>query len=130
MLAALERLDRRIDRDLRRSVSHIEGLRGSHGRILDLIDDEGSRPSTLADGAWITKQAVGQRIRELERFGWVTVSPDPDDGRAVIVRRTRAGERVRSAARGGIEEMERAWADQVGADRYATFRQVLDELGR
>jgi DNA-binding MarR family transcriptional regulator len=127
---ALERLNRRADDAMRRLVPADLKLRGSYGRILDLIDDDGTRPSALADGAWITKQAVGQRVHELEARGWVTVSPDPTDGRAVVVRRTAEGDRVRRTAVGAIAAMEDEWADLVGAERYATFRDVLDELGR
>lgn len=129
VLAALERLDRRIDADLRgHRIGELEGMRGSYGRILDLIDAGGSRPSELAAGSWITKQAVGQRVRELEARGWVAVEPDPTDGRAVVVRRTPAGDRVRRMARRAIEQVEEAWAEQVGPERYAVFRAVLDEL--
>jgi DNA-binding MarR family transcriptional regulator len=130
VLAAIERANRRIDADLRRRrPAGLEGMRGSYGRILDLIGDDGSRPSALAEGSWITKQAVGQRVRELEERGWVTVTPDPADGRAVLVRRTARGDEVRRLARAAISQMESDWAASVGPDRYATFRAVLDELG-
>ena len=130
VLAALGDLDRRVARDLRRLLPpELAGMRGSHGRILDQIDDAGSRPSALAAGAWITKQAVAMRIRELEALGWVSVTDDPDDRRAVVVRRTPAGQRVRDAAVTAIGAMEAQWAATVGERRYATFRAVLAELG-
>ena len=129
VLALLGALDRRIDRDLRELRSaDAAGMRGSHGRILGQIADEGSRPSALAAG-WISKQAIGQRIRELEERGWVSVAADPSDRRAVVVRRTEAGERVRDATVAAIAAMEERWAAAVGAERYAAFRAVLDELG-
>jgi DNA-binding MarR family transcriptional regulator len=129
VLALLGALDRRIDRDLRELRSaYAAGMRGSHGRILGQIADEGSRPSALAAG-WISKQAIGQRIRELEERGWVSVAADPSDRRAVVVRRTEAGERVRDATVAAIAAMEERWAAAVGAERYAAFRAVLDELG-
>lgn len=129
VLAALSMLDRRVERDLRRLLPRdVHPIRGSYGRILDLIADAGSRPSALAAGDWITKQAIGKRLRELEELGWVSLVPDPSDGRALIVRRTRKGDRVRAAARSAIHAMEEEWSAAVGADRYATFRAVLDEL--
>ncbi len=130
VLAALEALQRRIDADLRAILSGaLGGFRGSHGRILDIIPNKGARPSSLASGAWITKQAVGKRIAELQELGWVSVSTDPSDGRAVVVRRTAAGDRVRRMAVEGIGAMEDGWADAVGRERYETFRAVLAELG-
>ena len=130
VLAALERLRRRTDADMHRLLPEaMEGFRGSHGRILDLIEDGGTRPSEIADGAWITKQAISKRIGELEDLGLVKTRPDPADGRAVLVRRTARGNRVRTAALTTIQHVEREWSEQVGAERYRTFREVLDELG-
>ena len=130
VLAGLGALDRRIAADLRRLLPpEVTGMRGSHGRLLDLIPEEGSRPSALAEGAWITKQAVGKRLRELEARGWVVLAPDPGDRRAVVVRRTPAGDAVRAAARRAIAAMEEGWTEAVGPERYATFRAVLAELG-
>ena len=105
-------------------------LRGSEGRILGLILPGGSRPTALAEGSWITKQAIGKRVRDLEERGLVSVRPDPEDGRAVRVHRTRKGESVKATAEVRIAEMERAFAEEVGEDRYRIFREVLDELGR
>lgn len=127
---ALDRLQQRAQREVgSRLPADVRDLRGSHGRILDMIGPDGSRPTELARGAWISKQAIGQRVKELEQLGWVTVGPDPDDGRAVRVRRTAEGDRVRRGAVGAIRRMEQDWADQVGAARYRVFREVLDELG-
>jgi len=104
------------------------GLRGSEGRILSLIGRHGTRPSVLADGAWISKQAIGKRIHDLAERGLVEVEPDPADGRAVLVRRTAAGDRLLAVANSWIADVERDLASVVGEDRYAVFRQVLDEL--
>jgi DNA-binding MarR family transcriptional regulator len=129
VLAALDWVRRRVGADLRRLVpEEFAQLRGSHGRILDMVRADGSRPTELAEGAWITKQAISTRIRELEGIGLVEVAPDPHDGRAVVVRRTAAGDRTREAATGAIRAMEEEWAAQVGQERYETFRQVLAEL--
>lgn len=129
ILAMLEGLDRRIGRDLGRLITDAPpGMRGSYGRLLNLIGDEGIRPTLLADGAAITKQAVGMRLREMVERGWVSSEPDPADGRATIVRLTAEGRRVRDRLLAGIERVEQEWAAAVGPRRYATFRAVLDEL--
>ena len=129
VFAAVEQLRRRADRDMARLTASVtKPLRGSHGRLLGLIPEEGIRPSEIAADAWITKQAVGTRLREMEELGWITTHPDPDDGRAVIVKRTAAGTRVRRGARRAIQALEAEWAESVGPDRYQIFRAVLDEL--
>ena len=130
VFAALEQLRRRADQDMARLTASItKPLRGSHGRLLSLIPEDGIRPSEIAADAWITKQAVGTRLREMEELGWVTIGPDPADGRAVLVRRTAAGTRIRRAAREAIETLETEWAEAVGPERYRIFRAVLGELG-
>ncbi len=64
----------------------------------------------------------------MEARGLVTVTPDPDDGGAVVVRRTDEGDRVLANALRRIGELERDLAELVGTERYAEFREVLDEL--
>lgn len=113
-----------------RHAPDVQGFRGSYGRILDLIADDGTRPSALAEGATISKQAVGQRIRDLAQRGWVVLRPDPTDGRALLVHRTEEGAEIRRQVRQAIGALEAEWADSVGAERYAVFREVLDELSR
>ena len=130
LLARLDGLQRRLGREMSTRMRGSGVLRGSEGRILGLIGPDGIRPTALAEGSWITKQAVGKRVRELEERGLVAVRPDPDDGRAVRVHRTAAGERVKVATESRIAELERDLAAQVGAARYRTFCEVLAELGR
>jgi DNA-binding MarR family transcriptional regulator len=130
LLAALERLDDRIGDGMRaRAESHGIQLRGSEARILDLIGPDGTRPTELAAGAWISKQAITKRISGLHAKGLVRLEPDPVDGRAVLVHLTADGVRLRDLALALIADLEGELADQVGIDRYRTFRSVLDELG-
>jgi len=129
LLALLEGFQRRLGSEVATRMRDVGVLRGSEGRILGLLAAEGTRPTALAEGSWITKQAIGKRIRELEGRGLVEVRPDPDDRRAVRVHRTAAGDRVKRATEERIAELERAFAAEVGEDRYRTFREVLAQLG-
>lgn len=103
------------------------GLGGTAARLLDLLGD-GLRQTELARVAGVTKQAVGERVRDLEARGLVSTAPDPSDRRAVLVRRTAHGDAVLRATRLAVADLEQAWAGQVGSERYALFRAVLDEL--
>lgn len=130
LLALLDGFQRRLGREVHERMQGSGLLRGSEGRILGLIEPDGTRPTSLAEGSWITKQAIGKRVRELEERGLVAVRPDPEDGRAVRVYRTKRGDRVKAASELRVAELERAFADEVGAERYQTFCEVLAELGR
>lgn len=131
VLDAVEWFQRRMGAEFRahRQRDDLPVSRGSQGRILHLLPDDGARPTELATGGWITKQAIGKRVRELEALGLVRTDPDREDGRAVVVRRTAAGDRVAAQILDAIAAIERSWAEEVGEERYATFRAVLDELG-
>ncbi|MEZ5183654.1 MAG: MarR family transcriptional regulator, partial [Acidimicrobiales bacterium] len=120
---------RRVGRELPgRLPVDVVGLRGSAGRTLGVLPAGGARPSQLAEGTSITKQAMGERLAEMEQRGWITIEPDPTDGRARIVRRTAEGDRVRAATERAIASVEAELAAQVGATRWATFLEVLGEL--
>jgi DNA-binding MarR family transcriptional regulator len=129
LLVGMEGLQRRIGAGLTQRIGPVEpGLRGSQGRILSLIAPQGTRPTVLADGARITKQAMGKHIHDLAARGLVTVDADPTDGRAVVVRRTAEGDRVMRFIQEQIADLERELVELVGRRRYVQFRSVLDEL--
>jgi len=130
LLAILEGFQRRLGREVSERMRDTGVQRGSEGRILGLIEEAGTRPTALAEGSWITKQAIGKVVREMERRGLVAVEPDPEDRRAVRVHRTAEGERVKATTEARVAELERDLAAEVGEERYRTFREVLRELGR
>jgi DNA-binding MarR family transcriptional regulator len=100
----------------------------SHSALLRNLGEDGSRPSDLAAHAGVTRQAVTKLVDELERLGLVRRDPDPDDGRGVIVRYTDRGRAVLAIARKRMLALERAYAAQVGADRWAEVRSTLETL--
>ncbi|HSP29183.1 MAG TPA: MarR family winged helix-turn-helix transcriptional regulator [Ilumatobacteraceae bacterium] len=128
VVAGVDALQRRIGEALTARLTSMRiVLRGSHGRILSLIGPDGTRPSVLAHG-WVSKQAIGQRIRELQELELVTVQRDLHDRRAIVVRRTAEGDRVLAQLTEGIADFERELRNEVGAERYDVFREVLDDL--
>ena len=128
MMATMTEVERRVGGVLRaRMALHNVVMRPSHARLLGLVPVAGARPSDLARD-WISKQAVGKRIQEMVGAGLLTVEPDPDDGRASIVRRTAGGDRILALILKESAALETELAARVGEDRYRTFRAVLDEL--
>ena len=67
----------------------------------------------------------------LERWGYVTVGPDPADGRAKPPRRdwvvhpTAAGQRAQHIWRPLTAEIERRWRDRFGADQITELTRAL-----
>ncbi len=105
-----------------------EGLRVSHFRILETLPPDGTRSVEVARLLGMTKQGAGQLLSTLADGGWVEQVPDPDDGRARIVRRTARGERMVARRRIAYERIDRAWSEEVGGEEYARFRAVLERL--
>jgi hypothetical protein len=62
-----------------------------------------------------------QVVEDLERLGYARA----ENGH---VRLTDRGEACAEAGHRALEQIEEAWRDRVGAERFATFLEVLDEL--
>ena len=103
-------------------------LRPAHGCVFGNIDDEGSRLTDLAERSGFTKQSVGEAVADLERLGFVERVSDPADGRAKIIQLTPHGREALAASQEVFADIERRFAEEVGAQRYAEFRETLLEL--
>lgn len=107
------------------------GFRGtgpSAWYLLHSIPPAGGRASTLARELGVTKQAVGQALRDLEREGYVERETDPADGRAVRVRPTPEGLAVASRGEKALLALERSWERSLGRTRLRTLRLGLGAL--
>ncbi len=100
----------------------------SHSALLRNVGDDGSRPSDLAAQAGVTRQAITKLVDELERLDLVRRDPDPNDGRGVIIKYTDRGRAGVAIARNRMLALERGYAAQVGADRWAEVRSTLEAL--
>ena len=76
----------------------------------------------------MTKQTVGEAATDLERRGYVERVPDPNDGRAKIIRLTPRGREAHAIGRGLIDELERDWAERFGEERVAALRDALETI--
>jgi DNA-binding MarR family transcriptional regulator len=103
-------------------------IQPGHNSVLRHLGEDGARPSELAAKAGITRQAVTKTLDDLERAGLAERKPDPADGRGVIVRYTPRGLAALKVARHRMNQLERRYAAQVGADRWRTVRDVLEAL--
>lgn len=89
---------------------------------------QGARPSDLAARLRMSKQALNYLLGELERMGYLERRPDPDDLRSKRVVLTRRGVAAIRVIRKAVEELEAAWAEELGRKRFAQLRDLLLEL--
>src|ERR1700722_18775762 len=100
----------------------------AHAALLRNIGEDGARPSELPAHADVTRQAITKLVDELERLDLVRRDPAPDDGRGVIIRYTDRGLAGVAIARKRMLVLERGYAAQVGAHRWAEVRSTLETL--
>ncbi|MEV6280857.1 MarR family winged helix-turn-helix transcriptional regulator [Nocardia sp. NPDC051832] len=102
-----------------------EDVRAAHAPVFQLIEPAGTRLTVLAERAGMTKQAMGELVRHLDRQGYVEVAGDPDDRRAKLVRLTERGWAVVDAGVAVIERFDNHLDDIVGADEVTRLRRTL-----
>ena len=70
-------------------------------------------------------QAASQMVTELEKRGWVERSPDPDDGRAVLVRHTAEGRTMLLDALEQMDDIERGYSATIGSKQMRLLKESL-----
>ena len=91
---------------------------------------QGTRPSDLAARIQVSKQALNYLLGELERHGYLERQPHPDDNRSKRIALTPRGIAAGNAIRNAVAEIEAAWSEQLGPNRFAELRTLLQDLGR
>lgn len=103
-------------------------FRPKHGAVLANIDPNGTRLSTLADRAAMSKPSMLQLVDELESKGYVRREPDPDDRRAKLIVPTKMGIETISIAVEVIDDLEQRFRELLGEQHYQLMRRALGEL--
>lgn len=105
-----------------------QGLGTTHAALLPHVDLEGTRATTLAQRAGMSKQAVGKVVRDLERQGYVERRLDPADSRATLVSFTAAGWSFLRDAAEVKREIEKEYSAALGEERMRLLYSTLTEL--
>ena len=104
------------------------GITPAFASLMSLLDATGIRPTTLAQRAGTTKQAIGQLVRELETRGYVEQVPDSTDTRAKIVRLTKRGVALYAACADARNELQATVIAKLGKVKVSRLRRDLVEL--
>jgi len=100
-------------------------IRPAHSVVFRHILPEGSRLVELADLAGMTKQSMASLVDYLAIHGYVSVEPDPHDGRAKRVKLTTQGERFVAAALAASKAAEDTLAVALGRSAIQDLRRLL-----
>ncbi len=98
-------------------------------RALRLVDElEPVRPGVLAERLHVAPRSVTDVVDALVDRGYLTREPDPRDRRAMVLRLTADGRRVRRAIEATRRDEAEDYFTVLSADDRATLRRILQQL--
>jgi DNA-binding MarR family transcriptional regulator len=100
----------------------------SDGYVLRAVAAGPVTVSELAERLAISKQGAGQIVDDMVGRGYLERYPDPDDGRARLLRLSPYGRDVLAAARRFHRGYERRLRRTHGAEQVATLRAMLEAI--
>ena len=100
----------------------------SFNAVFGRLSFEGARASDLAARAGITRQSMGEVIREMVELGYLEMKPDPTDKRAKLVTYTDYGREQATIGFNHILGLEERFADEFGEQEYEIARNILERL--
>jgi DNA-binding MarR family transcriptional regulator len=101
------------------------GLRLPHMGVLQYPGPDGCRPQELAERAGMSKQAMNQLLRSLERLGYIRRRNAEGDRRARIVRLTRRGHAAWARIHELLAEIEVEWRNTLGDSDFDRLKEML-----
>ncbi|MCK0090529.1 MarR family transcriptional regulator [Rhodococcus sp. F64268] len=125
MFIAYRAMDDRVIRAMREAGYQVTV---AQARLAQRIAEDGSRLTDLAEQVQVTKQTASLLVAALEREGLVERIPDPQDGRAQIIRFTRKGQAASTRAREVVMGVEQEWNDHLGPELAGCLREALTKL--
>jgi DNA-binding MarR family transcriptional regulator len=104
-----------------------DGVHPSHFSIVNHLvrTGDGKSPVRIAAAMQVTKNTMTHSLKVLEDRGFITVEPDPDDGRGKLVRLTETGRQFREAA---IANVLDRFGDMILPEHRAIMARTLGDL--
>ncbi|WP_133916637.1 MarR family winged helix-turn-helix transcriptional regulator [Streptomyces sp. NBC_00582] len=100
--------------------------------LRQVADSEPLRPGELAQRLGVEASHVTRTVQQLQKSGYVTRVPDPDDGRAQRIQLTDAGreaiDRVRDAGARGMQLALSDWTPEELGQLAALFHRMVDDF--
>ncbi len=107
-----------------------DGMTPAFASLIPLLDATGARSTALAQRAAVSKQAMSQLIRELEKRGYVEQVADATDTRAKLVRLTPRGVALRQGCLEARAELQALAARTLGEEALGRLQRDLVALAR
>ena len=98
-------------------------------RLCWACSDGAHTVQALAKKLGVTKQFCAREVAKLRDEGYLDVTPDPEDARALQVRLSPAGARLLAAIQTEKKRVEKSIAGRIGARKMAELQTILKKLG-
>ncbi|KUO15497.1 MarR family winged helix-turn-helix transcriptional regulator [Streptomyces dysideae] len=100
--------------------------------LRQVADSDPLRPGELAARLGVEASHVTRTVQQLQKTGYVTRVPDPDDRRAQRIELTDAGQqaidRIRDAGARGMQLALNEWAPEELGQLAALFHRMVDDF--
>ncbi|WP_427884992.1 MarR family winged helix-turn-helix transcriptional regulator [Kribbella sp. GL6] len=130
LIALIDRANRALQTEMVRK-AHADGhaeVKMAHNSVFGTLHGEGARAADMAARAGITRQSMGEVIRDMVALDLLEMKADPADGRAKIVTYTEHGLDVSWDGFEYLADLEERFEQEFGEQEYAVVRDVLDRL--
>lgn len=130
ILTHMRSIERAVHREMQDRLARggYPDVRIPHIALLAHMTTNGRRLTEFAELMQVTKSAASQLVSDLERQGLVERVADPTDGRASLIRATRAADAGFRVARKRLAEIEREWALLIGEQGLSELARTLEEI--
>jgi DNA-binding MarR family transcriptional regulator len=98
----------------------------AHSLVFAQLDATGTRTAEIARRAGVSRQAVHQTVRELQRLGLVELVPDPANRSAKLVLATDRGRQSTQVALATLAALEVELTQRLGERRVQALREALE----
>jgi DNA-binding MarR family transcriptional regulator len=96
--------------------------------VFQYLEEGGSRITTLAAQAGMTKQSMSALVYQLEDNGYLKRKGDPEDARAILFYLTTKGQTLKTKAQNLNYQFEQKWEQTLGQEQYKKFREMIQKL--
>ena len=103
-------------------------VKQAHNAVFGNLGEGGARASDMAERAGMTRQSMGEIIRDMVALGILEMRPDPADRRAKLVTYTPAGLELVSGGYYYILDQEKRFVEEFGSELYEQLRAALDRI--
>ena len=106
-----------------------DGVHPSHFSILNHLArmGDGKPPARIAAAMQVTKNTMSHSLKVLVDRGFITVGPDPDDGRGKLVYLTGAGHQFRNEA---IAHVTETFGHVIQAEQLEIMGRIRGDLAK